>query len=158
MNPTDLPLMHQAIQVYSSQQHCEFYTEFSDHVSLYLSADKCNHRSAIPKASTRFSSQHSAVSHFVNCRFFPRVDPYLFNHDASSTLSFQEHGMQNEVKIILCRHQVVDRDLFYVSSTLCFLVMWPYTVRLTSANADQLKAKHPRSSSVKVKDNEAKIK
>ncbi|CAK8690185.1 unnamed protein product [Clavelina lepadiformis] len=66
--------------------------------------------------------------------------------------------MQNEVKIILCQHQVVDLDLFHVSSTLCFLVMCPYTVRLTSANADQLKAKHPRSTKFKVKDNEAKTK
>ncbi|XP_076805265.1 uncharacterized protein LOC143449080 [Clavelina lepadiformis] len=55
----------------SIQQRCEFDTELSDHVSLYLSADKCERRSAIRKASTRFSSQHSAVSHFVNCRFFP---------------------------------------------------------------------------------------
>ncbi|XP_076807460.1 uncharacterized protein LOC143450698 [Clavelina lepadiformis] len=66
--------------------------------------------------------------------------------------------MQNEVKIILCQHQVVDPDLFHASSTLSFLVMCPYSVRLTSANADQLKAKHPRSRKVKVNDNEAKTK
>ncbi|XP_076805257.1 uncharacterized protein LOC143449073 isoform X3 [Clavelina lepadiformis] len=101
MNPTDLPLMHQILEelkkvqvglgfsgigrsyidlffmfqgnpsLSKSTTRCEFYTEFSDHVSLHLSADKCDRRSAIPKASTRFSSQHSAVSHFVNCRFFP---------------------------------------------------------------------------------------
>ncbi|CAK8690178.1 unnamed protein product [Clavelina lepadiformis] len=58
--------------------------------------------------------------------------------------------MQNEIGIILCQHQVVsnvDPDLFNhaASSTLSFLVMCPYTVRLTSAITGQLKAKHPRS-------------
>ncbi|CAK8686925.1 unnamed protein product [Clavelina lepadiformis] len=73
MNPTDMPLMHQ--QSRSIQPRREFDTDFSDHVSSYISADKCERRSAISKASTRFSFQHSAVSHFVNCCIFPTGRP-----------------------------------------------------------------------------------
>ncbi|XP_076807362.1 uncharacterized protein LOC143450623 isoform X4 [Clavelina lepadiformis] len=64
--------------------------------------------------------------------------------------------MPSVIEYILCQHQVVsnvDQDLFNyaVSSTLSFLVTFFYTFRLTNANAGQLKAKHLRSSNIKVK-------
>ncbi|CAK8686832.1 unnamed protein product [Clavelina lepadiformis] len=65
-------MLYVSRQSRSIQPRREYYTENSDHVSLYLLADKCDRRSAIPKASTRFSSQRSAVSHFVKCRIFPK--------------------------------------------------------------------------------------
>ncbi|XP_076805262.1 uncharacterized protein LOC143449077 [Clavelina lepadiformis] len=67
MNPTDLPLMHQILEELKKVQARLDFPALAEATSISFVCFK-----AIQVYSTTpFSSQHSAVSHFVNCRFFP---------------------------------------------------------------------------------------
>ncbi|CAK8690202.1 unnamed protein product [Clavelina lepadiformis] len=183
MNPTDLPLMHQVclhlppaslFLIHSCLVHktvcngvrkkhflCKDLggvEESSSRTGLFRHWQKL-HRSIfyVSRQSKSIQVNNTILVSTLCRQSFRKLSLFSHGYDVSDTI-WPSNGMQNEVEIILCRHQVVDPDLFHVSSTLCFLVMWSYTVRLTSANAGQLKAKHPRSTKFKVNDNEAKSK